>query len=110
MPPNEREARLRQRAIALRYDPNKDIAPKLLAKGAGIIAEKILENAIDYEIPVHQDAALVNDLTRMDLGENIPKELYDVVAQILIFISDLDRQESRKSLPGFEDVDAVVFN
>ena len=84
--------RLRQRAVALRYDPDKDIAPMMLAKGAGVIAEKILENAIDSDIPIHQDAALVEDLTRMDIGEHIPPDLYDVVAKILVFISDLDRQ------------------
>ena len=85
----------RQKAVALRYDPDKDAAPTLLAKGAGVIAEKILQNAIDSDIAVHQDAALVEDLTRMDLGESIPPELYEVVAQILVFISDLDRQETR---------------
>ena len=83
----------RQKAVALRYDPN-EIAPKILAKGAGVIAEKILENAAD--IPVHKDAALVDDLTRMELGAFIPPDLYEAVAQILIFISDLDSIESRR--------------
>ena len=84
----------RQKAVALQYDPN-EIAPKVLAKGVGVIAEKILENA--SEIPIHKDAALVDDLTRMDLGEFIPPELYEAVAQILIFISDLDRIETRRN-------------
>ena len=89
---DNREQRLRQRAVALRYDPNQDIAPKVLAKGAGVIAEKILENAEASDVAIHQDAALVEDLTRMDIGENIPPDLYEVVAQVLVFISDLDRQ------------------
>jgi len=92
-----RQDRLRQRAVALRYDPNEDIAPKILAKGAGIVAEKILESAMDADIHVHQDAAMVEDLTRLDIGDNIPPELYDVIAQVLVFISDLDRQEVRKN-------------
>ena len=79
----------RQKAIAISYDPN-EIAPKILAKGAGVIAGKILENAASSDIPVHKDTALVNDLTKLDIGEYIPPDLYEVVAQILIFINDLD--------------------
>ena len=86
----------REKAIALEYDPN-DIAPKLLAKGAGIIAEKILENAKNADIPIYKDPALVEELTRLDLGGNIPPELYEVVAQILVFISELDKQEAGKA-------------
>jgi len=84
------------RAVALRYDPDLDNAPKIMAKGAGVIAEKIIENAEEAEVNIYQDAALVNDLTRMDIGENIPPDLYEVVAQILVFISDLDKQENKK--------------
>ncbi|MDR0272199.1 MAG: EscU/YscU/HrcU family type III secretion system export apparatus switch protein [Clostridiales bacterium] len=83
----------RQKAVAIRYDPD-EIAPKILAKGAGVIAEKILENAAD--IPIHKDAALVDDLTRLDLGEHIPPELYEAVAKILVFISELDRKEEER--------------
>jgi len=83
----------RQRAVAIQYNPD-EVAPKLLAKGAGVIAEKILENAQNNDIVIHKDAELVNDLTRLDLGEHIPEDLYEAVAQILVFISDLDRQRS----------------
>jgi len=88
------EPKFRQKAVALKYNPDSDIAPKVIAKGAGFVAEKILERAEDT--PIHQDAALVEDLTRLDLGDNIPPELYDVIAQVLVFISELDRQENRK--------------
>lgn len=85
----------RQRAVAINYNP-EEIAPKILAKGAGLIAGKILENATDADIPVYKDAALIDELTRLDLGEHIPPDLYEVVAQILIFISDLDKLESMR--------------
>ena len=85
----------RQRAVAIKYNPD-DIAPKLIAKGAGVIAEKIIEKASGEDIPIHQDAKLADDLTRMDLGDHIPPELYEVVAQILVFISDLDKLEAMK--------------
>ncbi|MCL1862984.1 MAG: EscU/YscU/HrcU family type III secretion system export apparatus switch protein [Defluviitaleaceae bacterium] len=81
----------RQKAVAIKYNPD-EIAPKLLAKGAGVIAEKIIENAQNSDIVIHKDAALVHDLTRMDLGEHIPEDLYEAVAKILVFINDLDRE------------------
>jgi len=87
----------RQKAIAIKYDPD-EVAPKILAKGAGVIAGKILENAQYSDITVHKDAALVDDLTRLDVGEHIPPELYEVVAQILVFISDLDKTETRRKV------------
>ena len=92
----KKEEKIRQKAVALQYNPD-EIAPKVLAKGAGLIAEKILERAQDSEITVHKDAALVEDLTRMELGEFIPPDLYEAVAQILIFICELDREKTRKT-------------
>ena len=92
---DSRNLKKRQKAVAVRYDPD-ELAPKILAKGAGVIAEKILENAENADITVYKDALLVDDLTRMDIGEHIPPELYEAVAQVLVFISDLDRAESRK--------------
>ncbi|MCL1843381.1 MAG: EscU/YscU/HrcU family type III secretion system export apparatus switch protein [Defluviitaleaceae bacterium] len=88
----------RQKAIAIKYDPD-EIAPTILAKGAGVIAEKILENAQNSDIEIHKDAALADDLTRLDLGEFIPPELYQAVAQILVFISDLDKEGKENRLP-----------
>jgi len=85
----------RKRAVAIQYNPD-DIAPKLIAKGAGLIAEKILENAANADVAIHKDEKLAEDLTRLDLGENIPPELYEVVAQVLVFISDLDKLETMK--------------
>ena len=84
----------RKKAVALKYDSD-EIAPKILAKGAGVVAQKILENAADSEIKIHEDAALVEDLTRLDLGEHIPPELYEAVAQILVFICELDRERCK---------------
>ena len=88
----------RQKAIAIKYNPD-EVAPKILAKGSGLIAEKILENAQNSDVVIHKDAALAEDLTRLDIGEHIPPELYEVVAQILVFINDLDRQETARRKP-----------
>ena len=87
----------RQKAVAIQYTP-EELAPKVVAKGAGVIAEKILEKAEDNDVTVYQDAALVHELTKMELGQHIPPELYEVVAQVLVFISDLDRNAGKASL------------
>jgi len=81
----------RQKAVAIQYDPEQ-AAPKIMAKGAGLVAERIMARGVDADVPLHKDAALAEELTRIDLGAQIPPELYEVVAQVLIFISDLDRE------------------
>ena len=95
---DNRQNRLRQKAVAIKYNQDEH-APKVVAKGAGVIAERIIEEAKDGEVAVYQDAELVSELTKMDLGQHIPPELYEVVAQVLIFINDLDRNAGRKERP-----------
>ncbi|MCL2016529.1 MAG: EscU/YscU/HrcU family type III secretion system export apparatus switch protein [Defluviitaleaceae bacterium] len=96
MDTKNKNAKPRQKAVALQYNPD-ELAPKVMAKGVGTIAEKILERAKDAEINVYQDAELVNELTKLDLGEHIPPDLYDVVAQVLIFISELDKSAGKSA-------------
>lgn len=87
---------LRQKAVAIQYNP-EDAAPKIMAKGAGLVAERIKQRGIDADVPLHKDAALADELTKIDIGAHIPPELYEVVAQVLIFISELDRKETVKA-------------
>lgn len=84
-----------QKAVALSYNKD-DISPRVVAKGQGYVAQKILENAQSSDVPVYENAELVNELTKIDLGANIPKELYQVVAEVLVFISDIDKKEETK--------------
>lgn len=65
-------------------------APTVVAKGQGKVAENILEEASKHDIPVYKDRQLATLLTEIELGEQIPEELYDLVAQILVFVSDVD--------------------
>lgn len=81
-----------KKAVALKYNPQMS-APKVVAKGQGYLAEKILENAKENKVTVYEDKALVEELEKIDLGLNIPPYLYEVVAQILLFVSDLDKKE-----------------
>jgi flagellar biosynthesis protein len=76
----------RKKAAALRYIQKKDSAPKVIAKGSGIMAEKILQIAREYDIPIKEDVHLVEVLSTIDLYQEIPPELYKAVAEILVFV------------------------
>ena len=66
-------------------------APRVIASGKGVLAEKILSVAKEENIPVHQDAPLAKTLSNLEIGENIPPELYEVVAEILLFVDRMDK-------------------
>ncbi len=75
-----------KKAVALRYDQSKEDAPRVIGKGQGLLAEKLLELAREHDIPIHEDRDLVEILSRLDLHEEIPPATYVVVAEILAFI------------------------
>lgn len=81
-----------RKAAALRYDMQRDHAPVVLAKGENRIADRIVEVAAEAEIPIVEDAALVSALLVLELGEEIPPELYQSVAKILSFLYNLDKK------------------
>lgn len=77
---------------ALRYSEDDNKSPEIIALGKGETAEKILEKAKESNVPVYEDAQLAHTLQGLNIGDEIPPELYEVVAKILVFISDLDSQ------------------
>jgi flagellar biosynthesis protein len=79
-------------AAALKYTQGKDSAPKLVAKGRGAVAEKIIEIARAHGIHIKEDKALVEVLSSLDLYQEIPPELYKAVAEILAFIYRLNKK------------------
>lgn len=83
-------------AVAIAYEPG-DVAPKILASGKGVVAEKIIETAKENNVPFYQDHKLADTLSRLEIGDAIPPELYDVVAEILVFVDDMDRLKSKVS-------------
>ena len=85
----------RQLAVALRYDQDQDASPRVLAKGNGLVAARILELARERGIPVKSDADLAQALAQLDLGEMIPAELYPAVAEVLAFVY---RQNQRRRM------------
>lgn len=72
-------------AVALHYNANGGGAPRVVAKGGGQIAEKIIETAREHNVPLQEDAALAGALSKLDIGREIPKELYVAVAHVLAF-------------------------
>lgn len=79
-----------KQAVALEYDP-EDIAPKVIATGQGVLAERILEEASKNYIPIHEDEQLAKTLSKLNVGDAIPPELYEIVAEILVFVDAMDK-------------------
>ena len=84
------EEKKRKQAIAIQYNPD-EVAPKIRASGTGIIADKIIEKAKSSDVPLYEDNKLANTLSKLDIGEYIPPELYSIVAEILVFVDNLDK-------------------
>ena len=90
-----------KRAVALRYEPQRQQAPKVVAKGRGFVAENILAAAQKNAIPVYQNKSLVNMLMALELDREIPPELYRTVAEVLAYVYRIDKrhQNQRVELP-----------
>jgi flagellar biosynthesis protein len=71
-------------AIALNYDGKR--APRVTAKGQGLVAGQIIERAKEHNIPLHADVAMVKVLSKLSLGDEIPRELYLAVAEVIAFV------------------------
>lgn len=84
-------------AAALKYDNKKDSAPKVIAKGRGTVAEKIIELAKKNNVPIKSDPSLVQILCKLDIDEQIPIELYRAVAEILAFIYSANNRYQKRS-------------
>lgn len=87
-------------AIALSYDKEKGSAPTVVAKGSRVWAEKILEAARRYGVPVVRNVPLAHALDKLDVGDEIPEELYEAVAEVLNFIVNLAQEQKAKATRG----------
>ncbi|MFD1018166.1 EscU/YscU/HrcU family type III secretion system export apparatus switch protein [Thalassobacillus hwangdonensis] len=86
----------RAEAIALGYNSDQQEAPKVLAKGKGEVAANILKKAKENNVPIQEDATLVELLSQLNINEQIPEDLYQVVAEVFAFIYKADKGGSRK--------------
>ena len=81
-------------AVAISYEPG-EAAPKILATRKGKVAEKIIETAKENKVPTYKDNKLASTLSKLQIGDMIPPELYEVVAEILVFVDDMDRMKAK---------------
>ena len=86
------EKEKRKQAVALRYRPDKETAPRVAAKGSGLIAEKIIELARKHGIPVKDDPDLLEVLSKLEIEEEVPPTVYVAVAELLAFVYSLNRK------------------
>ena len=90
---NEKENKAKI-AVALSYNPG-DEAPTVIASGKGVVADRITQAASENDIPVYEDEKLANTLSKLELGEAIPPELYGAVAEILVFVDRMDKIKAK---------------
>ncbi len=83
-------------AVALSYDRARDQAPRVVAKGLRLRAEKIKALAREHDVPVMKNTTLAEALYRVDVGQEIPEALYDAVAEILNFVHALQQADGKK--------------
>ncbi len=88
-----------KQAIALEYNPEED-APKIIASGRGKLAERIIERAQENDVPILRDDKLADTLSRLEIGDMIPPELYEVVAEILVFVDSMDKLRGKVGTAG----------
>ncbi|WP_182199143.1 EscU/YscU/HrcU family type III secretion system export apparatus switch protein [Paraliobacillus salinarum] len=81
-----------KKAVALSYDTKKDVSPKVSATGSGFIAEEIIQRAKDANVPIQEDHNLIELLSKLNINEKIPEELYQAVAEVFAFIYQIDKQ------------------
>ena len=81
-------------AVAISYTPGEK-APKILATGKGAVADKIIETAKANDVPLYKDNKLADTLSKLQIGDMIPPELYEVVAEILVFVDDMDKLKAK---------------
>lgn len=90
---------VQKKAVALKYSPGEHEAPVVVAKGRGKVAETILESARAHGVHVQEDPSLVEVLSKLDLNEQIPQELYLLVAEVLSYVYRMDRLAGGGSYP-----------
>lgn len=82
------------KAVALSYNRD-ETAPKIIAKGEGLIARNIIEKGLEENITIYEDADLVDSIIDLEINDEIPVELYEVVAEIIFYVYNLDIDKGR---------------
>ncbi|MFA5575791.1 MAG: EscU/YscU/HrcU family type III secretion system export apparatus switch protein [Tissierellaceae bacterium] len=83
-----------RKAVGLSYKIG-DTAPKVIAKGKGIVADRILDKAIEEDVQVYKDEELVNSLMNLEINEEIPEDLYEAIAEIIFYVYSIDSEKGK---------------
>ena len=94
--PKEKPRTLPKKAVALKYKPEQQTAPVVVAKGQGAIADEIMRRAQENGVPIQEDSSLVEVLSKLDLEQEIQPELYKLVAEILSFVYRSDKRAANR--------------
>lgn len=81
-----------KKAVALKYNAEKEQAPIVIAKGQGLVAEEILETAQKHHVHIQEEPALIELLSKLEIHQQIPDELYEAVAEIFAFVYQLENE------------------
>jgi flagellar biosynthesis protein len=96
---------MKRKAVALKYDPQKNGAPVVVASGMGYLAERITETAMEAGVPVYEDDSLATMLTQLKLGASIPVELYQAIVDIYVyFLGYVPEEEGPEPVSEEEEV------
>ena len=90
----------RTKAVDLRYDEKTGAAPKVVAGGSGLIAQRIIEAAKEAGVFIKEDPDLVELLAKVPIGDEVPEEMYQTVAEILAFVYSVNEKFKHKIKPG----------
>jgi flagellar biosynthesis protein len=82
---------LKRKAAALKYSQGNGGSPKVVASGKGVVADKIIEKAKEFDVPFFKNEALANSLLDVNMGENIPPQLYKAVAEVFIWLLNSEK-------------------
>lgn len=93
-----------RKAVAIGYEPG-DNAPKVFASGQGELARRIIEKAKESDIPIHRDDKLAEALSKIDVGDEVPPEMYDVIVQVLMFVDRVDQVRAKMEKGSNEAAD-----
>lgn len=77
----------KKKAVALKYEQSQQSAPTVIASGKGTIAEKIIQLAEVYSVPIFKNDALASSLLNVEIGDDIPPKLYKAVAEVFVWLA-----------------------
>ena len=80
------------KAVALKYKAYEDLAPKVIAKGKGELAKKIIEKAKEFDVPLFQNETLADMLLNVEVGEEIPPQMYNAVVEVFVWLYKLEEK------------------